>query len=391
MPKKNHFIYKLIKHLDRVDRSSLQDYMNDLLQKNALYEAIFREVPDGIVVVSPSGQIHFINQTAAEWLGISPKDAHRVNIIESVGDSALSRFLSQHLDGLTQNVVQDFTLLSPREIAIRIQLISLRDTDKGEILILLQNNRSGFSQAWDERTARIESLIQLAAGIAHEIGNPLNSIGIHLQLLKKEIKSLPSEKKKPFVRTVQVIQSETERLDKIVRDFLKATRKSPLRFQHDNINMIIQDALDFMRPELKSNGIDLQLRIDQDVDAFLLDRERLYQAFLNIIKNAMEAMPGGGSLQVHTKQKGNVVSIRFSDKGQGIPEKDLPRIFDAYFTTKAQGSGLGLITVYDAVRDHGGRIEVASKSGKGTTFTLFFPVRKPKLQIPQMNIVTSSA
>ncbi len=167
-----------------------------------------------------------------------------------------------------------------------------------------------------------------------------------------------------------------------MKNFLKATRKPPLRFRNEDLNAILSEALELMAPELEEKKIRVHFQPDPALPPFLMDRSRIYQIFSNLIKNAMEAMPRGGDLWISAAHKENAAIIRFKDTGSGINEKDLPHIFEAYYTTKEEGSGLGLMTVFSAVREHGGRIEVSSKPGKGTTFALLLPIRLAKLQLP---------
>jgi len=138
-----------------------------------------------------------------------------------------------------------------------------------------------------------------------------------------------------------------------------------------------------LEPELKAAKIRLATQWDERVPEFLLDHLRIHQVFLNIIKNAIHAMPKGGSLRIGTELKGKLCLIHFHDTGVGISDQDLPKIFDAYYTTREGGSGLGLMIVYQIVREHGGRIEVSSKLGKGTRFTVILPIRKEKLRLPE--------
>jgi signal transduction histidine kinase len=230
--------------------------------------------------------------------------------------------------------------------------------------------------------SRMESLVRLAGGIAHEIGNPLNAITIHLELLKKRLAGLPDSKRKEIADSLCDIQDETRRLDRIIRNFLKATRKPPLRFRLDDLNEVVSDALAFLKPELDVAKILVKFSKDKGLPEFLMDRERLYYAFMNLIKNALESMPRGGTLKIGLTHKQHCVIVTITDTGCGIAEKDLARIFDIYYTTKPEGSGLGLMMVFDAIAEHGGKIEVASKLNKGTGFKVLLPIREPQLQLP---------
>lgn len=382
MPRKVPFIHKFLKRLDRLDRESIQKYFLALAEERSVYEEILQELNEGVLILNAKGQVRFLNRQAAIWLDLQPEAVQHKMIRVAIKDSELATFIETRLAGLKEKVIGEISLLTPRELRLRVFLTPLENSQEKDILVLLMN-LSSEKKSGSEKDKMIEPLIRLASGVAHEIGNPLNSIGIHLQLLRKNLKALPEAKRPVFEKTIQVLHAETERLDKIVRNFLKATRRPPLRFETENPNEILDEAIGFMRLELEKSGVSIQFRRDPELPAFLIDRERLYQAFINLIKNAKEAMPDGGVLRTSLAHQDKVALLIFKDEGKGIPEKDLPHIFEAYYTTKDEGSGLGLMTVFNAVRDHGGRIEVASRPHHGTTFTLLLPIRQPKLQLPQ--------
>lgn len=155
-----------------------------------------------------------------------------------------------------------------------------------------------------------------------------------------------------------------------------------MRFEATRVNELIGKTATLLKPELKARRISLREILDKNIPPFLLDAERMQQVFLNLIKNSIHAMPHKGTLCIRTELKDKLCLIHFQDTGVGIPEEKLPRIFDAYYTTKEEGTGLGLVIVYQIVREHGGRIEVSSKPNVGTTFTLILPLRKEKLGLP---------
>lgn len=375
------FIHKLLKRIERLDRESLKNHLQDLVRENTLYDEVLDRLKEGVVLVDPKGSLHYANRQASLWLMLPPLLAGKDRIQDLVNEPELAKFIAAHLENLKEGVVGDFQLFSPREMNLRVFLTPLENNPAGkEILILLLNVPAESRN--EEKPPRIEAIMSLVAGIAHELGNPLNSISIHLQLLKKELADFPAKKQKALERTLDVLNSETSRLDKIVKNFLKATRKSPLRFRSEDLNPVLSEALALMAPELEEKKIRIHFQADPALPSFLMDRSRIYQIFSNLIKNAMEAMPRGGDLWINTSRKENAAIVRFKDTGSGISEKDLPHIFEAYYTTKEEGSGLGLMTVFSAVREHGGRIEVSSKPGKGTTFAILLPIRLPKLQLP---------
>lgn len=378
MPKPTPFSRKLLARLERIDPAVLKEHLEDIFREQELYAQIFDHLGEGVLVLGPGGRIEFSNPRGRNFLGL---ESSARNLSNAHADSEIKRFMGEHLERASGTpAAADFRILTPSESWIRISLIPIESARQNLVVILPLRESSRAETA----EGRMTALSNLAAGIAHEIGNPLNSISIHLQLLKKELSGFDFRKKEKFEKTLEVLSSETARLDRIVRAFLKATRLPPLRFRTENLNSILENALSFMRPELEENRIRVHFSPSGSLPAFLADRERMHQVFINLIKNAMEAMPKGGSLWIASSHRGRVAMLTFRDQGVGIQEKDLPHIFEPYFTTRPEGSGLGLLIVYQTVREHGGRIEVESKPGKGTTFTLLLPVRKPKLQIPHL-------
>lgn len=383
MSRKAPFLNKLLARLDKIDRDALQSYVRTLAREHELYHEILETLPLGLALLDEDCKIQFLNAQAREHLGFdSGKLSPGLNLQELSQDSALRSLFDQYPHKASPRHTEDVRVLLPREVDLRIQIMPLDKGGPGAWLILFINLSHEKSKEQEKAAvASRDSLLKLAAGVAHEIGNPLNSIQIHLGLLKRDAEELPSARQKNFLKTLSVIQTETTRLDRIVRAFLKATRKPPLRFRLTDLNEVIQESVDFFHLELAARKVKIHFRPDKGLRPFLMDKERLREVFLNLIKNAMEAMPEGGDIRVSVTHRSKAALVRVRDEGPGIPDEVLPHIFEAYYTTKPEGSGLGLVSVYNAVAEHGGRIEVETRPGKGTTFTLMLPVREPRLQI----------
>lgn len=374
------FINNLLDRFDRIDKSQLKGYLSELDLENNLLHEILDSLTEGVLVLSSEGRIIRMNKTANKWLGLNENESDFLKI----KDEGLRSRLRSAMSGVFERRVEDVHVLNPCEFFIRLYFIPLTATGNHEVLILMTDQSEELAEQADvARLSRIEALLKLAAGVAHEIGNPLNSLSIHLQLLKNQTEKLPAMQKVKFRRGLNVIAAETERMDRIVRNFLKATRKPPLRLKMDDLNRLIEETLDLLKPELDRKKIGFEYKLDKKIANFLFDRDRLYQAVMNLIKNAMESMTSGGMIKIKTSLNDKVAIIQIADQGKGISEDALPHIFDAYFTTKDGGSGLGLMLVYETVAEHGGRIEVESKLDKGTIFTIHLPIRRPKLQLPK--------
>jgi len=388
MPAQKPFIQQLLKRLDRIDRESLHQYVTNLSAENELLKESFNRLREGVLLVDKEGTILLCNQQAAGWLGVSSASPPSQHLkLSQLEDSPLSHHLRAKVSQHVENSVEDVHLLNPREAYLRMFIIPLQEADPSVSLILLEDRtHETGEQVTIARIARIEALIRLAAGVAHEIGNPLNILFIHLQLLQKQLNKIPEATRKSFEKGLQVLQTETTRLDRIMKNFIRATRKPPLRFRPENLNQILDEALSLMEPQLVNTNIRIAIKKDLRLTPFLLDKDRLHQILINLLKNAAESMPKGGHLSIQTQRKGKTALIRIQDTGDGIDAKDLPHIFEAYYTTKAEGSGLGLMTAYNSVMEHGGKIDVDSQKGKGTTFTVTLPIREAALQLPKYDL-----
>jgi PAS domain S-box-containing protein len=243
------------------------------------------------------------------------------------------------------------------------------------------------------RMENLASLTTLAAGVAHEIKNPLGSISIHMQLLRKAMKknedlyyqAHPNERDmnddvgpngyfRLFHKYMDVIDEEIDRLNHIVVDFLFAVRPMNLDPRKGDINTFIRGLMEFVGYELSDAHIEVTLELEDKLPPIDFDERLLKQAMLNLIQNAIAAMPGGGSLRVKTELSDGEVAVGVCDSGCGIPEGNLSKIFEPYFTTKESGSGLGLTLVFKIVREHRGEITVKSKEGSGSCFTITLPL-----------------
>jgi signal transduction histidine kinase len=220
---------------------------------------------------------------------------------------------------------------------------------------------------------RFSALTMLAAGVAHEIGNPLNSLNIHLQLLQRNLSKVPPKQRAALDESVNIARGEVARLDSIITQFLRAIRPQALKLQPEDLNEVVEEVLQFLGPEIQDRDILLEKRLGKGLPLISIDRDQLKQAFYNICRNSFQAMKAGGILHVETKQDAEHVSVVFADTGGGISPENITRIFEPYFTTKSDGNGLGLLIVRRIVRAHGGEMILESSPGRGLTVTILLP------------------
>ncbi|WP_027716186.1 nitrogen regulation protein NR(II) [Desulfuromonas sp. TF] len=220
------------------------------------------------------------------------------------------------------------------------------------------------------RADRLAALGELSAGMAHEIRNPLGSIRGTAEILREGID--PADRRHEFAG---ILIKEVDRLNRVVQDFLDFARPAPVERGRVDINEALRELLVLTRQQTVKSGVRVEL-LPGDLPKVPGDREQLKQACLNLLLNALQAMPAGGLLTIATTPLDGEVQVRFADTGQGIPPESLEKIFNPFFTTRQEGTGLGLAITHRIVQGHGGRIEVASRIGEGTTFTMVLPVEK---------------
>lgn len=216
---------------------------------------------------------------------------------------------------------------------------------------------------------RLSALNRLTGGVAHEIKNPLNSIGLHLEILKERI----GESDAFAAEELRILRDETRRLDRVVKTFLDFTKPVELHLAPLDILNLLQGLLQFLAPEAQSKNVRVEVESEPHPAMIRGDADLLKQAALNLLRNAMEAMPEGGVLRVGVHKSSDQIVVEIADQGVGIPAKSREKIFQLYFTTKPKGSGIGLAVTYRVVQLHNGSIDFQSQAGQGTTFELRFP------------------
>ncbi len=220
---------------------------------------------------------------------------------------------------------------------------------------------------------RLSSLGHLAAGVAHEIRNPLNAMGIGLQRLKREFLPPDESKKEEYISFMELILKEIRRVNEIIEQFLTLSRPFQLHLRKSSLKDLLNHLVTLFQEEASSLGIALQAEIPSDLPLLMMDPERLTQALINIMKNGMQAMEKGGSLRIETKSLREGVEVTISDSGSGIPSEQMDKIFNYYYTTKEKGVGLGLPIAHRIIEAHGGQLKIESRAGFGTKVTVRLP------------------
>lgn len=223
------------------------------------------------------------------------------------------------------------------------------------------------------RTQRLAQLGTLLAGFAHEVRNPLSTIGLNLQLVLEDFQEPETPRDKRTQKRLSTVEAEVRRLQKILEEFLSFARTPEPKLVPVDINARVQALIEFQEPELRDAGITLRFYPGAGVGLVPADWDHLQAAVVNLLRNAKEATPVGGEVLVSTVREGKTVTLRVTDTGAGIPTDVQSRVFEPYFSTKRAGTGLGLPTVRRMVEEHGGTLTLQSEVGKGSQFSLQLP------------------
>ncbi|HEY8240002.1 MAG TPA: ATP-binding protein [Kiritimatiellia bacterium] len=381
---KSGFLDKLIDRLDRLDSGSLQTQFLHLAREKGLLETIFHAIQEGLIVLDGRARIQYANRASERLLGFSVDAAQGQPIKKYLREIEWDLVLNLDTAEWSRLLSREIEITYPQHRFVTFYVVPLPgegDQKAGAVVILRDVTRERETEAQNIESERLTALTLLAAGVAHEMGNPLNSLTIHLQLMDREIRHLPEEDRKSLQELVDISRREVQRLDQIITQFLRAVRPSTPGLERASLKDVVDTTLEFLRHEIKDRDILVEVEAPDDLPPAYIDKNQIKQAFFNVIRNAMQAMPHGGILKITLSSSDRFVSVAFKDTGGGIAPDDLGNIFDPYFTTKAEGSGLGLMIVQRIVRDHGGELEVQSAPRAGTTFTLHLPRDERRIRL----------
>ncbi len=396
------FLEKLIERLGRIGPEDVQNYFLRLAQEKGFLETVFNAIQEGIIVTDSKGRITYLNDAACSLFGLEAGEAIGKRLDERIGgldwgsltqsggpvshDVEIfypqNRFINFYVVPLVMEQreptiggggLSAVALAKTADSGQPAPMIPATSEEVGHVMILRDITESRRTAQQTIESERLNALRLLAAGVAHEIGNPLNSLHIHLQLMERSVQKLHDGEKAELEQSIDVARSEVNRLDSIVTQFLKAIRPSRPQLRPENVNTIVEEAVRFFAPELRDREIVVEQELRSDLPLLQLDRDQMKQAFYNVIKNSVEAMHRHGTLRIRTDLADTHVIVRFDDTGGGMSAENLSRVFEPYFTTKPSGSGLGLLIVRRIVREHGGELSIESSQGRGLTLTIRLP------------------
>ncbi|TVQ21883.1 MAG: PAS domain S-box protein [Spirochaetaceae bacterium] len=371
------FVERALHKLSKLDLDQIRSILGDLARENERLEVVLDSMNDGVFVVDTDGVLIMNNKAGERLLPLKPAETDSSRIWNVIRDDQIAAFIEKTVQDQDSLRDREFTLDSSGSVRVlSVSVLPLVQNGKieGTLLHVEDVSEKRAREARLRRAESLASLTTLAAGVAHEIKNPLGSIGIHLQLVNKVLDASESSEAETLREYLEVIAEEVDRLNSIVVDFLFAVRPMDIQLQDSDLNELIQEMVDFVGYELNAADIELALDLDDTVPSMCLDEKYFKQVLINLIKNAIHAMPDGGELRISTENRGDEVLLRVRDTGIGMSSDVIHKIFEPYYTTRDDGSGIGLTLVYKIIREHMGDIAVASEEGKGSTFTVSLPV-----------------
>jgi len=370
---KRGFLEKLIERIGLVQPGDVQNYLVEIAREKGFLETIFNAILEGVIVTDPAGRVIYLNRAACGFFGIDAQ----ASLGKPLG-AVVKGLDFENLSGAGDVVSRDLEVFYPENRFLNFYIVPLMSEEGqaemvGRAIILrdITQNRRATQETIDSE--RFSALTLLAAGVAHEIGNPLNSLDIHLQLMQRRVKKLAVKSRGDFEESITVARQEVSRLDQIITQFLRAIRPQPLTMGMDSLNAIIEESVAFLDAEIHDRDVLVEVELGKNLPPIEVDRDQIKQAVYNVIRNAFQAMKSGGILRIRSGADETHEFMSFSDTGGGIAPENISRVFEPYFTTKAGGSGLGLLIVRRIVRAHGGEVIIESTQGKGLTLTIKLP------------------
>ncbi|MBJ7255203.1 MAG: PAS domain-containing protein [Akkermansiaceae bacterium] len=371
---KSGFLEKLVARLDRVVPGEVQQIVTRLVHEAGFMDQVLESLHEGVIILDPQGVIGFVNHAACQFFGLDRERA--------VGEKISSQI--RGLDWGTlgkpgRSISRDLEVFYPENRYLNFYLAPIDDADATAeptgYVMLIRDLTSTRAEAEETiESERLNVLTLLAAGVAHEIGNPLNSLNIHLQLLGRKLRKLPLNERGPLEENLATAREEIHRLDLILKQFLQAVRPTTPRRERADLHALLHDTLKLLEAELASRKIIIELDLAESMPSALIDSVQFQQVFYNLIQNASQAISSNkGRIIIRTRVNDFEAVISIEDNGTGISPDHMGAIFEPYRTTKSSGSGLGLLIVRRIVREHGGEIAIESEENKGTRVVIHLP------------------
>jgi two-component system, sporulation sensor kinase E len=376
---KGSFLEKLLLRVDHLGQEELQTYLMRMAREIGFMETLFDSLQEAIVVLDAEGRIDYTNRAARSLLPLPAEIPAGALISKYLRDLDWPLLLASG-----QSSRRSLEIHYPESRSLEFYLLPMQEK-AGSSNAFVALFRDVTKQHTDTREAieseRLQALTLLAAGVAHELGNPINSLNIHLQLMERDLRKIPESQAAGLRESIRVARQEMDRLDGIISRFLKAVRPTLPEFREAALEPLVEDVLRGMKAEILDRHLLVEVEMEKGLPLLRLDTEQMKQAIYNIIKNAVQAMRERGILRITGEKREGAVVLTFKDNGSGISLEDIPRVLEPYYTTKQRGSGLGLMIVQRIVQEHGAELQIESFPGQGTTVRIQFPLGQRQVRL----------
>jgi two-component system, sporulation sensor kinase E len=379
---------RVLGRIEDLDEVNLGILVQKLAKERRLLETIFDVIRDGILVLDGAGSIQYANLQGRRLIGLKESAVGKVKVARAAPEIARALGLDRKTGFPEAEVItRELSISYPEYRYVRLYAVPIDSEDNLEATKESRSLAVVLSDVTEDKVSteelieseKIASVMNLAAGVAHELGNPLNSINIHLQLMMRRLDEVAENKK--LEKSLGACVKEVERLDGIIAHFLEAIRPSKPDFRETDLLELLEESLRGREEEFKARKVSIQVEEGAKTPFVFADPDQLKQVFFNVIGNAIDAMGKEPKLSIVTRGDDENVYVQFVDSGVGIAKEDIPKVFEPYYTTKKNGHGIGMMIVYRIMRDHGGDVGIDSKPGAGTIVTLRFPRKDRRMKL----------
>lgn len=394
------FSNRVYEKLSKLSPGQIELFFSEIKNQNEVFQSIFQSLSTGLVSVEKNWKVTQINKAAERYLPLkfSPEENRNQKFYDFIDDEEIYKFLKGCDENNRTNLSEEYTVSTPggsvRFIEISVMPLVQNNEISGNIIMIEDVTQKRSQEVLLHRMETMAGLTNIAASVAHEIKNPLGAISIHIQLLQKAIRKkregdgmLPDPK---FTENyLEVVNQEIDRLNKIVVDFLMAVRPVSANFSLVKVNTLLTDFIGFIAPEFNEKKIKVESKLCKEDPKLLIDEKLFREVLVNIAQNALAAIEERfrtsiktnafeevffGKILIKTETKDDKFILKISDNGTGMSEEVKSRIFEPYYTTKANGTGLGMAMSYKIIKEFSGDISVDSVLGEGSEFTITIPI-----------------
>lgn len=401
------YVKRVKQKVEKLSKEQVISLLEDIVDENESLYSVLESLSTGLLIINDEFHLLRYNQIAESWLPFT----ERLEVISSsdkviweyIEDEEIAAFIHKCLEKNITNSSEDFSTVTPggsvRFLNVTIAPLINEGELNGKMILVRDITEKKNQDIMLHRMENLANLTNLAAGMAHEIKNPLGAISIHIQLIQKALeKARENNDKLPAPKFVEdhidIVNEEIDHLNKLVMDFLLAVRPVKAQLELKEPDKLIDNLINFFRPEFNKEGIEVVYKSSESGIRILLDEKLFRDVIMNISQNSLAAIKSkyskktsgavklsGAKFCISNSVHDNKFVITIADNGCGMSEESLSKIFEPYYTTKANGTGLGMTMVYKIVKEFSGEIIANSKEGEGTAFTITFPIPQKDVKL----------